>query len=130
LKESDGFGYLAQLAGYAKASGKRVGGWWVVNKATGEFKYVPATGMDVDEEIKKAEETVNKVNNNEFERCFEPEPEKFRGKETGNMILNKNCNFCSYRHDCWPEMVEKPAVMSQAKEPKMVSYISLAEEYA
>ena len=26
LKESDGFGYVAQLAGYAKASGKRAGG--------------------------------------------------------------------------------------------------------
>ena len=129
LKESDGFGYLAQLAGYAKASGKRAGGWWVVNKANGEFKYVPATGMDVDEEVKKAEETVNKVNNDEFERCFEPEPEKFRGKETGNMVLNKNCNFCSYRYDCWPEMIDKPAVMSQAKEPKIVSYISLADEY-
>ena len=129
LKESDGFGYLAQLAGYAKASGKRAGGWWVVNKANGEFKYVPATGMDVDEEVKKAEETVNKVNNDVFERCFEPEPEKFRGKETGNMVLNKNCNFCSYRYDCWPEMIDRPAVMSQAKEPKIVSYIYLADEY-
>jgi len=37
LKEMDGFGYVAQLAGYAKASGKKVGGWWVVNKANGEF---------------------------------------------------------------------------------------------
>jgi len=129
LKESDGFGYLAQLAGYAKASGKRAGGWWVVNKANGEFKYVPASGMDVDEEVNKAEKTIQKLENNEFSRCFEPEPEKFRGKETGNMVLNKNCNFCSYRHDCWPEMVEKPAVMSQAKEPKIVSYISLADEY-
>jgi hypothetical protein len=43
--------------------------------------------------------------------------------------LNKNCTFCSYRHDCWPDMKELPAVKSQAKEPKTVAYIKLAEEY-
>ena len=42
LKKSDPFGYVGQLAGYAKASGKQVGGWWVVNKANGNIKYVPA----------------------------------------------------------------------------------------
>ena len=129
LKESDGFGYLAQLAGYAKASGKRAGGWWVVNKATGEFKYVPASGMDVEEEIRKAETTIKKLEENKFERCFEPEPETFRGKPTGNMVLSKNCGFCSYKHDCWPGLIEKAAVKSQAKQPKIVSYVSLAEEY-
>ena len=129
LKESDGFGYIAQLAGYAKASGKRAGGWWVVNKANGEFKYVPAKWMDVDEEVQKIQNTVDKVSNNKFERCFEPVPETFRKKETGNMILNKNCSFCSYRFDCWPEMVEKPAVMSQAKEPKLVPYVHLDKKY-
>lgn len=129
LKESDGFGYVAQLAGYAKASGKDAGGWWVVNKATGEFKYVPATGLDVDKELDKVEDTVQTLEENEFKRCFEPVPEKFRGKETGNLVLNKNCTFCSYRHDCWPDMKELPAVKSQAKEPKTVAYIKLAEEY-
>jgi hypothetical protein len=129
LKESDGFGYIAQLAGYAKASGKRAGGWWVVNKANGEFKYVPAKWMDVDEEVEKIQNTVEKISNDKFERCFEPVPETFRKKETGNMILNKNCSFCSYRFDCWPEMVEKPAVMSSAKEPKLVPYVKLKEEY-
>jgi hypothetical protein len=129
LKESDGFGYVAQLAGYAKASGKNAGGWWVVNKANGEFKYVPATGLDIEEELNKVEETIQTLEVNEFKRCFEPVPEKFRGKETGNLVLNKNCTFCSYRHDCWPDMKELPAVKSQAKEPKTVAYIKLAEEY-
>jgi hypothetical protein len=129
LAESDGFGYIAQLAGYAKASGKRAGGWWVVNKANGDFKYVPAKWLDIEKEISKVEDTVAKLDNNTFERCFEPEAEKFRGKETGNTVLNKNCSFCSYRYDCWPDMQELPAVKSQAKEPKIVSYIHLAEEY-
>ena len=29
LASGDGFGYIAQLAGYAKASGKKAGGWYV-----------------------------------------------------------------------------------------------------
>lgn len=129
LAGGDSFGYVAQLAGYAKASGKDAGGWWVVNKATGDFKYVPATGLDVDTEVSKIQQTADTVDANEFKRCFEPEPETFRGKETGNIVLNKGCTFCAYRHDCWPDMVEKPAVMSKAREPKMVSYIKLADEF-
>ena len=129
LVESDGFGYIAQLAGYAKASGKQVGGWWVVNKANGDFKYVPAKWMDVDKEIEKVEETVAKLKENKFERCFEPEEETWYKEKTGNLVLNKNCTFCSYRFDCWPEMKELPAVKSKAKEPKLVPYVKLAEEY-
>ena len=123
LAAGDGFGYIGQLAGYAKASGKRVGGWWVVNKANGQFKYVPASGLDIDEEINKIKATVTTVEENKFERCFEPVPEKFRGKETGNQILNDGCRFCAYRFDCWSELTERPAVKSQAKNPPTVSYI-------
>ena len=123
LASGDGFGYVGQLAGYAKASGKKVGGWWVVNKANGAFKYVPATGLDLDVEIKKIEDTVATVKENKFEKCFKPVPEKFRGKETGNKVLNDGCRFCNYRFDCWPTLTEKPAVMSQAKNPPIISYI-------
>ena len=124
LSSGDGFGYVGQLAGYAKASGKKVGGWWVVNKANGHFKYVPASGLNLDDEIKKIEDTVATVNANKFERCFEPEIETFRGKETGNTVLNSNCKFCDYRYDCW-NLTDKPAVMSKAQTPKIVSYIEL-----
>jgi len=126
LSSGDGFGYVGQLAGYAKASGKKVGGWWVVNKANGHFKYVPASGLNLDDEIKKIEDTVATVNTNKFERCFEPEIETFRGKATGNTILNSNCKFCDYRYDCW-NLTDKPAVMSKAQTPKIVSYISLVD---
>ena len=129
LAEKDGFGYISQLAGYAKASGKRAGGLWVVNKANGQFKYIPAKGIDIDVEISKIKETANKVTDNKFERCFKPVPETFRGKETGNMILNDGCKFCSYRFDCWDGLIERGAVLSKAQNPPMVSYTNLKEEY-
>ena len=129
LRQSDAFGYVAQLAGYAKAANKRPGGWWVVNKANGQFKYVPATGIDIDKEVDHIKQTAETVEQNEFKRCFDAVPEKFRGKETGNMVLDTNCSFCRYRFSCWPELTERPAVASQAKQPKMVAYVSLTEEY-
>lgn len=128
LKNGDSFGYIGQLAGYAKASGKKAGGWWVVNKANGKFKYIPADGIDIDTELAKIKETVDTVNDNTFKRCFEPEPELFRGKETGNLVLNKNCTFCSFRQACWETLQELPSQMSQAKEPKMVQYVKLKGE--
>ena len=97
LSKSDPFGYVGQLAGYAKATGKKVGGWWVVNKANGNIKYVPASGLDLDVELDKIQKTVDTVNKNEFERCFHPVPETFRGKPSGHKILNDNCKFCDFR---------------------------------
>jgi len=126
LKKSDPFGYVGQLAGYAKASDKRAGGWWVVNKANGDFKYVPAA-IDMRKELTKLKETVEKVNENKFERCFEAVPETYRGKPSGNMVLNDNCKFCDYRFECWPDMKELPSKVSQAREPKMVAYVELQE---
>jgi len=123
LAKGDSFGYVGQLAGYAKASGYKAGGWWVVNKGTGEFKYVPADNLDMDNELDKIKDTVETVNSNEFKRCFKPVPEFFRGKATGNMVLNDGCRFCDYRYDCWPNMVEEPSRVSKAKDPKTVAYI-------
>jgi len=127
LASGDSFGYVGQLAGYAKASGYKAGGWWVVNKANGQFKYVPAD-IDMDEELAKIKKTIKAVESKKLVRCFEPEPETFRGKPTGNMVLNKNCTFCSYRESCWEDLKELPAHMSQAREPKMVQYVKMKGE--
>jgi hypothetical protein len=126
LADGDTFGYVGQLAGYAQALNKRAGGWWVINKANGNFKYVPAA-IDMRVELTKLKETVEKVNENKFERCFEAVPETYRGKPSGNMILNDSCKFCDYRFECWPNMKELPSKVSQAREPKTVAYVELKE---
>ncbi len=129
LRAGDAFGYVGQLAGYAKATKKKAGGWWVINKANGNMKYVPATGIDLEKETLNILKTVRTVDENKFQRCFEPEVETFRGKPTGNKVLSKNCSFCDFRKACWPSLQELPAVKSQAKEPKIVQYVELAEAY-
>jgi|TARA_R110002020_G_scaffold82922_3_gene205467 hypothetical protein len=127
LKKNDSFGYIPQLAIYAEGSGAKVGGWWVINKANGEFKYVSANEMDKKEVMNEIKDTISYINNDEpFQRCFEPVPETYRNKPSGNTILPKECHFCKYKTDCWEDMQELPSKVSQAKEPPMVEYISLA----
>ena len=82
--------------------------------------------MDLKEEITKIEDPVTTISKNKFERCFEPEREMFRGKPTGHKVLNTNCKFCDYRYDCW-NLTDKPAVMSKAQTPKIVSYVDFVD---
>jgi hypothetical protein len=101
LADKDSFGYVSQLAGYAQASGYNAGGWWVVNKANGNFKYVKSD-IDMSKQLTKIKDTVETVAKNDFNRCFSPVPELFRGKATGNYILDEGCKFCDFRQECWP----------------------------
>jgi hypothetical protein len=127
LAAGDSFGYVAQLAGYAKALGVKAGGWWVINKATGEFKYVPATNIDVDKEVREIADKADALQENEFKRCYEAVDETFRGKLTGNKVLTRECSWCSYRYACWPTLQERPSILSKAEHPPMVGYVEIKE---
>ena len=65
LAQGDSFGYVPQLVGYAKAANVGVGGWWVVNKSNGEFKYVSAEGVNEEKVIEDIEVTYDYINNDE-----------------------------------------------------------------
>jgi len=130
VQMGDPFGYVAQLIGYAKAAKKKVGGWWVVNKANGKFKYVSAKESNVEDTMITIQKTINKVKTNKFERCYEDSAETWRGKPTGNRRLGITCGFCDYKHACWENLKELPSVMSKAKIPPTVYYTELTEEYA
>jgi len=127
LAESDSFGYVAQLGGYAKAAGVKPGGWWVINKATGEFKYVSAGDIDVEEVAENTRALAARLAENKFERCYEPIEETYRKKPTGNLILGKECGWCDYRYKCWPGLQEIPSLVSQAEEKPMVSYVKIVQ---
>lgn len=131
LARSDSFGYVSQLVGYAEAAGVDVGGWWVVNKSNGEFKYVDASSVDKAAVMDSIEQTVGYINEDKpFERCFEPVPETHYRKLTGNLKLGPECGFCSFKHKCWPNIQTREAVMSNAANPPIVDYVLLSPEYA
>jgi len=128
LKAGDSFGYVAQLVGYAKASGKDVGGWWVINKNTGNFKYIDTEGIDTDKELDKIEDTIAYIENDEpFKRCFEDEAETYYGKPSGNRKLGVECGFCSYKEKCWGNIQALPSKVSKSKFPPTVYYTQLKD---
>ena len=128
LAQGDSFGYIPQLVGYATAAGKDVGGWWVVNKGTGEFKYVDASEVDKEAVLEQIQDLVNYIDNDEpFERCFEPVPETFYRKPTGNLVLPGACKFCDFKHKCHPTMQTLPSRSSKAANPPDVDYIFIGD---
>jgi hypothetical protein len=129
LADGDGFGYVSQLVGYAEAAGVDVGGWWVVNKGNGEFKYVDASMVDRKKVLGDIQSTVDFIDNDEpFERCFEPVKETFYRKETGNWVLPSGCKFCSFKHKCHTNLKPTPSIMSKAKNPPIVDYTYIKED--
>ena len=125
LEYSDDFGYIPQLIGYAVASGKGVGGWWVINKVNGQFKYVSAENANVEEVMSSIKRTIEYINNDEpFERCFTAEPETYRKKPSGNYKLCKTCSWCDHKKKCWPELQQLPSkVYSGTKAAPLVEYV-------
>lgn len=131
LQEGDSFGYIPQLVGYAKGADKDVGGWWVVNKGTGQFKYVNASTVNSEEVLDGIKDTYDYLNNDEpFERCFKAVDETFYRKSTGNKKLTTECGFCSYKHKCWPTLQTRPSLVSQAREKPMIDYVQIGKEVA
>jgi hypothetical protein len=130
LKQSDNFGYVEQLVGYAKAADKGVGGWWVINKANGDFKYISAAEADVEQTMADIKDTYEYISQDKpFERCFDAEPETYRGKASGNWKLSKTCGFCDHKKKCWPELQALPSrVYKGAKTPPTVEYVSLGSQ--
>lgn len=131
LEKGDSFGYVAQLVAYAKAAGTEVGGWWVINKSNGEFKYLKAE-PDVDAVLKQIAETVEYIDSNApFKRSYEAEAETFYGKLTGNLVVPEACKFCNYRSDCWKGTRELPKLVTKAstKQGAMTDYVYVAPEH-
>ena len=128
LQGKDSFGYVSQLVGYAKAKGVPVGGWWVINKANGNFKYVSASDVDMDSEYEKIEDTISYIEDNEpFERCYEPVEETYYGKPSGNMKLGIECSLCNYREKCWDNLQVLPSKVSRSSNPPLINYVKLAD---
>ena len=128
LQQGDSFGYVAQLVGYANAAQKGVGGWWVVNKANGEFKYVDASEVDQEEVIDNIQETVDYIDSGaSFTRCFDPVPETFYRKPTGNIVLPSACKWCDFKHKCHPNLQTLPSRVSKAANPPEVDYVFIGD---
>ncbi len=151
--DEDSFGYCDQLFLYSAAKGYPVGGIIVQNKATGEIlvmEFPQEQQLYREAAIRRAEAKVavlarksrnvslsNPMSAEQIPDIFsqelphypvpttkyEPELESFRGKHTGNLILNSKCTFCDYKFHCYPSLQLKPKAKSVAKSPQLQYYV-------
>lgn len=137
LKEHDAFGYIVQAFLYDKGGDKPFGGWWVINKVDGTFKYIrysptEAQKAEIEEDIKHKVKVLSTPDNEDepIERQFEAQPETFRRVPSGNKIISKDmpCFFCNHQKRCWPEAQMLPSKMSGAKNKPQVLYTYVAPE--
>ena len=97
LREDDPFGYMSQLAGYEEAEKSSEGGFLVINKESGELCLYRPEELDkpnVSKQIQDVRKALKLAT--PPARCYESVPD---GKK-GNMKLNRNCNYCSYKFEC------------------------------
>jgi len=100
LADDDPFGYLSQLAGYEVTQNTKNGGFLVINKESGELcLYQPEQSVKptITKNISKLKNII--ALDTPPERCYDPIPD---GKK-GNMKLPTQCNYCSYKHECYKD---------------------------
>lgn len=130
LKADDSFGYFAQGFGYATASKIPFAGWLAINKVDGNFKLVeipPARHKELRTEVMaELEDKITKfIEDDEIPECCGVVDETFRAKPTGNKVLDRNCEWCSFKYVCHPELQFAPEAMSKAKDRKYKFYVEL-----
>ena len=116
---------------YSKGANKDIGGWWAINKATGEITYLDLeiTDKDRQELLKGIQDKIEAIKSDKpFKRCFDDVEETFRGKKTGNKHLHKICSMCEYKRACWGDLKYRPQPSSKAQNPPWLYYTSLNEE--
>jgi hypothetical protein len=131
-RDGDLFGYVTQIYLYAKATGHPVGGLIVINKESGEWCVVEPPQNEDDLRLKALSRAVENVlrikNETEFRKDFEEEPEVYRKKPTGNMVLPFACQMCDFKGHCWPDYKLVPQVVSSGDRPKLVYYTKIVTE--
>jgi hypothetical protein len=132
LAADDSFGYTGQGFGYAKADNRNFGGWFVINKATGEFKVIEVPASEHDTLMQKSlDEVTKKVKHIEqnlpMPPCTGEVDETYYKKPTGNKVLGSSCRFCPHKFKCHPGVQYKPSVTGKAESPKYVYYTHLKE---
>jgi len=98
LHIDDPFGYVGQLSSYIQAEGDDTGYFLAYNKNTAEMVLVELdelTMIDAKTRIADLKEIVK--DKSLPDRCYADRDE---GKQ-GNKILDKNCTYCDFKHECW-----------------------------
>ena len=53
--------------------------------------------------------------------------ETYYKKQSGNLVLNSACKFCSYKHKCWETLQTLPSRVSKSSNPPEVDYVFIGD---
>ncbi len=101
LVDNDSFGYIEQIAGYAKARDTD-GAFLAMDKTSGHLAYLPFTKEELD--VFNIEDRIDYVKEavaqpTEPERCYSDE----KMGESGNRKLGVQCSYCGHKRRCWAD---------------------------
>jgi hypothetical protein len=101
LADNDPFGYIEQIAGYAKARDTD-GAFLAVDKQNGHIAYLEIpkeelASVDVPARIAYLKDMIESPV--EPERCYPDEEEG----ASGNRALCVNCSYCAHKYRCWAD---------------------------
>lgn len=133
LRASDDFGYVGQALGYSIADKSHFGGWIVIDKNDGRIKVVEVPKEGYRELAREhLDDFKHKIKTLNTEGAAMPScpgviAETFRRAPTGNLILNKSCEYCSCKYKCHPELQYKESLTGEAKTKAWKYYVKISE---
>jgi len=100
LINADPFGYIGQISSYMEALDLDEGGFFAINKNTGDICMLP-----IDELMTiNASERVRTLKKVVASKKIPPKcHEDIADGQSGNRILDKGCVFCDYKDRCWTD---------------------------
>lgn len=131
MESDDPFGYCGQAFGYSIADKSHFGGWIVCDKSDGRIKVVEVPKSKYRElALKYLTDFKHKISTilnpeSEIPPCDGVIEETFNRQKTGNLVLNKNCEFCTHKYICHPNLVYHEDVNSNAKKKTWKYYVKL-----
>ncbi len=133
MEHDDPFGYIGQAFGYSLADKSYFGGWLVIDKSNGRMKIVPVPKEKyrelarkyLDDFKLKVKTALYSGDSPELPPCPGVVKETFNKAETGNLILNKSCEFCDHKYNCHPGLIYKECGSSKAKTKTWKYYVKL-----
>lgn len=100
-KETDAFGYLAQIAAYGEANKNSKLAFLAIDKTSGALALCVPDKKDLPNARQRIKELQNDLKNKDVppQRCYEDEPDG----TSGNRKLSVGCSYCAYKMDCWKD---------------------------
>ena len=97
---SDPFGYIGQISSYMEAMDLEEGGFFVINKNSGNMTLMMMDELSTINAAKRVSDLKEIVKSDKIpEKCYEDVP----FGTSGNRTLQNGCVFCNYKEKCWAD---------------------------